>query len=198
MNSEEGFLKILTENPDDDATRLVYADWLEELGEAHRAEFLRLSWAGALLQDDGTPGHEALKRQLAARKRRRTLRETIDGGWLKALGDPGLVGEIVYGGVYYVGERSVFAVIIRETPKTVLLAGLRTTPPFQTKHGPCWRPVLPDRQELDLLLQSEGCRVRKKSMGQPPELQFWGQWNGQREQLFSFWSGFDGEISPPD
>mgnify|MGYP001269080457 CR=1 FL=1 len=37
----EGFLRAICENPDDDTPRLVYADWLEEQGQAGRAEFIR-------------------------------------------------------------------------------------------------------------------------------------------------------------
>ncbi len=36
-----GFLQAICENPDDDTPRLVYADWLEEHGNAERAEFIR-------------------------------------------------------------------------------------------------------------------------------------------------------------
>lgn len=35
------FLDTIIENPDEDAPRLVFADWLEENGEAKRAEFIR-------------------------------------------------------------------------------------------------------------------------------------------------------------
>ena len=41
MNEEHSFLKAILERPDDDATKLVYADWLEEQGDP-RAEYLRL------------------------------------------------------------------------------------------------------------------------------------------------------------
>jgi uncharacterized protein (TIGR02996 family) len=41
MNEERGFLKAVLERPDDDARKLVYADWLEERGDP-RAEYLRL------------------------------------------------------------------------------------------------------------------------------------------------------------
>ena len=34
---EEAFLQDIVANPDDDAPRLIYADWLEEHGEAERA-----------------------------------------------------------------------------------------------------------------------------------------------------------------
>ena len=39
---ELAFLAALTADPADDATRLIYADWLEEHGDPHRAEYLRL------------------------------------------------------------------------------------------------------------------------------------------------------------
>jgi uncharacterized protein (TIGR02996 family) len=41
MNDEAGFRLALEDDPADDATRLAYADWLEERGDT-RAEYLRL------------------------------------------------------------------------------------------------------------------------------------------------------------
>ena len=38
---DEGFLSALRENPNDDVTRLIYADWLQERGDV-RGEYLRL------------------------------------------------------------------------------------------------------------------------------------------------------------
>jgi uncharacterized protein (TIGR02996 family) len=42
MNQEEAFLQSICEDPDDDAVRLIYADWLEEHGKPERAEFIRV------------------------------------------------------------------------------------------------------------------------------------------------------------
>jgi uncharacterized protein (TIGR02996 family) len=46
MTQERGLLQAILANPDDDATRLVFADWLEEYGQSKadqaRAEFIRL------------------------------------------------------------------------------------------------------------------------------------------------------------
>jgi uncharacterized protein (TIGR02996 family) len=39
---EHAFLQAILENPDDDAPRLIFADWLEERGNSDRAEFIRL------------------------------------------------------------------------------------------------------------------------------------------------------------
>ncbi len=74
MNEEEGFLQHLLENPAEDSTRLVYADWLEERGDspnAAKAEFLRLSMLPL----------KARKKAGIAR-RLRDLAEELDGEWL--------------------------------------------------------------------------------------------------------------------
>src|SRR5262249_53507875 len=42
MNVHDALLKAITDSPDDDAPRLVYADWLDEHGQPERAEFIRL------------------------------------------------------------------------------------------------------------------------------------------------------------
>jgi uncharacterized protein (TIGR02996 family) len=42
MTNERALLAAIIANPDDDTVRLVYADFLEENGEAERAEFIRL------------------------------------------------------------------------------------------------------------------------------------------------------------
>jgi uncharacterized protein (TIGR02996 family) len=42
MFLDEPFLQSILDHPDDDAPRLVYADWLEERGETARAELIRL------------------------------------------------------------------------------------------------------------------------------------------------------------
>jgi uncharacterized protein (TIGR02996 family) len=47
-----GFLQAICEEPDDDAHRLIYADWLDDHGDADRAEFIRLQCAIAKLDDE--------------------------------------------------------------------------------------------------------------------------------------------------
>jgi uncharacterized protein (TIGR02996 family) len=41
MTHDEAFLLAIRDEPDDDAPRLIYADWLEDHGEEARAEFIR-------------------------------------------------------------------------------------------------------------------------------------------------------------
>ena len=43
------FLRDVIENPDDDAPRLIFADWLEDHGDPERAEFIRLQIEGEKL-----------------------------------------------------------------------------------------------------------------------------------------------------
>lgn len=46
MSEREAFLKALAENPDDVATRLVFADWLDEQGEHEEGDRQR-KWVAA-------------------------------------------------------------------------------------------------------------------------------------------------------
>jgi uncharacterized protein (TIGR02996 family) len=62
MEDVDGFLRTIAAAPDDDAPRLVYADWLDEHGEPERAEFIRLQCevARRVTFDDA---HNALRRR---------------------------------------------------------------------------------------------------------------------------------------
>jgi uncharacterized protein (TIGR02996 family) len=42
MSDDTAFLRAIIEHPGDDGPRLVYADWLDEQGQAARAEFIRI------------------------------------------------------------------------------------------------------------------------------------------------------------
>src|SRR5262249_48998724 len=42
MTERKAFLQAILDAPEDDAPRLIYADWLEEHGDAEQAEFIRL------------------------------------------------------------------------------------------------------------------------------------------------------------
>lgn len=60
----EDFLEYITANVDDDAARLVFSDWLEEQGEAERAEFVRVQVRRASL-----PSWDAAQVGLGIRER---------------------------------------------------------------------------------------------------------------------------------
>jgi uncharacterized protein (TIGR02996 family) len=62
MSLEEAFLRDVIANPDDDAPRLVFADWLEEHGQAKRAEFIRLQCRMARLGEEDPERDSLLER----------------------------------------------------------------------------------------------------------------------------------------
>ncbi len=51
MQQEAAFLQAMRDNPNDDLTRLVYADWLEEQGDA-RGRYLRVEVELARIAED--------------------------------------------------------------------------------------------------------------------------------------------------
>ena len=52
MSDEVALLAAIRAHPDEDTPRLAYADWLDEHGNADRAEFIRAQIAIAQLPDD--------------------------------------------------------------------------------------------------------------------------------------------------
>src|SRR5687767_12762966 len=54
MNDRVGLVQAISDNPEDDVPRLVYADWLEEHGEAQRGQLGRLQCRRAA--DEGEAG----------------------------------------------------------------------------------------------------------------------------------------------
>src|SRR5262245_37983065 len=57
MTDQEVLLRSILESPDDDAPRLILADWLEEHGEPERAEFIRVQIEKALCANATHPRH---------------------------------------------------------------------------------------------------------------------------------------------
>src|SRR5262245_27025893 len=69
MSHDEAFLSDIMANPDDNALRLIYADWLEEHGNPERAEFIR-----AQIELASPPGR-------GTRTRRRELERRVKALW---------------------------------------------------------------------------------------------------------------------
>src|SRR4051795_10357418 len=67
MSRQDALLQAILDEPDDDAPRLIYADWLEERGDP-RAEFIRAQCALAQLpaDDERRPDLEACEARLLA------------------------------------------------------------------------------------------------------------------------------------
>ncbi len=69
MTDEEALLQAVIADPDDDAPRLIYADWLDEHGQGERAEFIRvqIALAGMPLNDERRPELRRIERRLLRR-----------------------------------------------------------------------------------------------------------------------------------
>jgi uncharacterized protein (TIGR02996 family) len=80
MTPREAFVQAIRDAPDDDTLRLVFADWLEENGEAARAEFIRVQIALARPSLNDEFGQGPL------RDRENELMEALIPEWLSALG----------------------------------------------------------------------------------------------------------------
>ena len=78
MNPADALFQTILAEPDDDAPRLVYADWLEEHGDPARAEFIRLQCEWAALPE----GHP---QQAKLIRRWRDLLEPRHAAWQKVL-----------------------------------------------------------------------------------------------------------------
>jgi uncharacterized protein (TIGR02996 family) len=81
MSQDEAFLQAIREEPDDDAVRLIYADWLQEHGDAPacaRGQFIRSQCQRA------NPDVDRERRRAMVRDEMRLLREHWDA-WLRPL-----------------------------------------------------------------------------------------------------------------
>jgi uncharacterized protein (TIGR02996 family) len=65
VTHRDALLRAICENPDDDAPRLVYADWLDEHGDPRQAEFIRVQIELACLPDDARASHPLTERERA-------------------------------------------------------------------------------------------------------------------------------------
>jgi uncharacterized protein (TIGR02996 family) len=79
IDERRGFWAAIRAAPEDDGPRLVYADWLEEHGEADRAEFIRVQCALAKLGPDRRKGRTE---RLRLEPREKALLARHGGRWL--------------------------------------------------------------------------------------------------------------------
>jgi uncharacterized protein (TIGR02996 family) len=77
--TEDIFLQTLQEKPNDDTTRLIYADWLEEQDDPAsqtKARFLRVDCDLAALSENDSRQQKQLSKQ------RKKLAEHLEAAWL--------------------------------------------------------------------------------------------------------------------
>jgi uncharacterized protein (TIGR02996 family) len=77
MTEDEAYLQDIVAHPDDDAPRLVYADWLDDRGDADRAEFIRVQCELARM-DEADPRWDGLKER--EKRASRSFRKEWLGG----------------------------------------------------------------------------------------------------------------------
>ncbi len=82
MTDNEALLRAILDNPDDDAPRLVYADWLEEQGDP-RGEFI-------CTQITLTQGGNDRPHEIALKRRERELLEQFGAAWACPITDRGV------------------------------------------------------------------------------------------------------------
>src|SRR5262249_13517425 len=79
MTPEEAFLRDIQEHPDEDAPRLIFADWLEDQGDP-RGEFIRVQCALAALEEGNPRRASYLRREKALlRQHRKAWLEPLRG-----------------------------------------------------------------------------------------------------------------------
>jgi uncharacterized protein (TIGR02996 family) len=86
MHEESDFLRRLLENPADDTSRLVYADWLDEQGNEDaglKARFIRFEIEAARLPDESL-------RRAAVNSQLRKQAAALDPNWLAIVSHPAL------------------------------------------------------------------------------------------------------------
>jgi uncharacterized protein (TIGR02996 family) len=91
MIEEQSLLAAVLADPDDDAPRLIYADWLDERGECDRAEFIRVQVALAQMESEWVPRCDHRQGNCPGckfRRRRRRLRDR-EVGLLRPSGGTG-------------------------------------------------------------------------------------------------------------
>ena len=76
--TRDHLLQAIIENPDDDALRLVFADWLEDHGDLERAEFIRVQIELAKLPNNRRPELEQRETELLAKN---------ESEWVKPIRD---------------------------------------------------------------------------------------------------------------
>jgi uncharacterized protein (TIGR02996 family) len=79
MTDDAAFIAAIRARPQEDAARLVYADWLEENGRADEADYLRVVHALTTLPEEA-PARKKLVRRLLA------VADGIEEEWRDAVG----------------------------------------------------------------------------------------------------------------
>jgi uncharacterized protein (TIGR02996 family) len=83
MTCDKAFLEAIVADPEDDAPRLIYADWLDEQGDGPRAEFIRVQCALARLAEEAPDRATLLRREKALLDEHGTRRLASLPAWVR-------------------------------------------------------------------------------------------------------------------
>jgi uncharacterized protein (TIGR02996 family) len=84
MSDGNALLRAILDNPDDDAPRLIYADWLEEHGDPDRATFIRAQIELACLPPDHPDRDRLVQTERTLWKANRAAWTAWVPGWVKS------------------------------------------------------------------------------------------------------------------
>jgi uncharacterized protein (TIGR02996 family) len=89
MTHDDAFIQGIRERPDDDAPRLIYADWLDEHGDPQQGEFIRVECEMARLKvpEDRSGYEEECPRWQELNRRGGGLTQASPQRWCGALGE---------------------------------------------------------------------------------------------------------------
>jgi uncharacterized protein (TIGR02996 family) len=149
MSSDKGrdFLEVILAHPDEDTPRLLYADWLDEQGDAARAEFIRVQIERARLP------HWAA-RQVRLRARERELLDNHGPRWMKELPKiKGVTWERFRRGLVGTASFSSFAVFQASAAACWAAAPIEAVSvPWPRRHEPPeTAPAIPGLRELSMV-----------------------------------------------
>lgn len=173
MSDETAFRRAIRATSADDVPRLIYADWLEEVGQAERARFIRLQCQAAAL-----PICDVRRGPIEAEARRLLHRHELDWSgpgvstWADWSWERGMITEIQLNGLPQ--EANCLAV----WPIERLGLKFPSLHPRRFDAGP-WAEVLETIHELELHLPAfEPCRLLAELFTLLPPLRRLGMWVG--------------------
>lgn len=207
--SAAAFLQAIRDNPADDTPRLVYADWLDEHGEAERAEFIRVQCRIADLDIELQSGEDCEHEHCEGCKERRLLCER----------QRELLASIGY---YIVNTPQVWPISMTVPARRVAIRrgfveSWEMTWPDCRDHLDAIRAAQPvtrvrlitdvwlvgfDRQGDELLIQIDGCDVKRLPFpaDMNPDFRAYGRLSGLLEiapiVFRAYWPGIEFELPP--
>ena len=157
---ENTFLDAIIADPDDDAPRLIFADWLEETGDSDRAELIRIQCALARLEenDERRPGLRE-REGILMRERYDVWCQDRPSGWWNGRFRRGFLAEVDVNAESFL---KCAGPLLRQMPVPYIrffearnfLAALAASPHLARLHGLCFPHSALSADDLEALVAS--------------------------------------------